>query len=232
MSQLSIPSNPDIQTAHEKLIECQRSGGSLSMEQWVLFANWARFDPQLAEIWVRTMSESWRGLPPFLLREANLRYKEPATLGLLLEHVRILVSDALENEIYGFWKRAVCAGVPPARGEAFFIGVRDFASKGTREDAESSLEIYLKWGFFGRDVLVNKFLKMQESAPKTFLSPDKRKRILRRLLKGRKQVRCEDYIGACNGAISRRMAQMDLARFPKIKITGNTRNRRYSLLAR
>jgi hypothetical protein len=118
-------------------------------------------------------------------------------------------------------------GVFKENSEIFFIGLRPFASQGIREDAEKSIKSYLKWGFYGRDVLINKFRDKQKNTPKTYLDREKRAFILNELVRKNKKIRTEDYLEACSHAISPRTAQLDLKAHPRLKAAGSTRARVY-----
>lgn len=227
MSKLPVPTTQSIQLAFDDLIQSQRKKLTLTYSQWALYARWARFDPRLAELWVLAVKTNWRELAPVVFREENLKLPIPATVGLLLEHVSVLLSDETERVLFGLWKKVIQFEVPLATHENFFIGVREFASSGMVQDAEQSLKVYLKWGFLGRDMLVNKFSERQAAQPKTYLDASRRALILNRLLKTRRPFRIEDYIQACGGAVSRRVAQKDLENHPRVSARGHTRARVY-----
>ena len=120
-------------------------------------------------------------------------------------------------------------GTPKARGEGFLIGVLPFAGMAVREGAEKPASFYKKWGFLGHEVFVNKFALKQESLQRTALAPQERRLILHELFQRKRRITISDYLEACHGLISRRIAQMDLEAMQKVRAEGKTRGRMYSL---
>ena len=118
-----------------------------------------------------------------------------------------------------------------------FYSIKDFqriqlqifliASPRTHADAEGAMESFKKWGYFGRDVFLNKFSLHQKKIQKTGLGPSERKRILLALLKSKERIQVRDYVSACGDLISNRVAQKDLKATKGLKCVGKTRAKFY-----
>jgi hypothetical protein len=86
------------------------------------------------------------------------------------------------------------------------------------------LRAYAKWGFFGKDWLINKALSFRshQNSP-TQLGASAREAIRTSLLSEKKRIQVEDYLERLGFAVSRRIAQLDLARDSRFEKIGNTR---------
>jgi hypothetical protein len=115
------------------------------------------------------------------------------------------------------------SGFAPAEGEQFFIGLRAFGGEAMRLDAERSLATYLRWGYLGREILVNK--ASQRERVRTLLPLDARRRILEGLIRKFTRLTVGDYLEAVGGGLSRRQAELDLRRCPRLLGRGRTRGR-------
>ena len=201
-----------------------------SAEDWARIAQWTRFDPRLAEEWLTTLGRHWKILSPVLIREANLKQHTPAVMGLLLEQFRIFLCPKRDRALFKLWSAVVLHRTPKAQGEGFLIGVLPFAGNAVREGAEKPAVYYKKWGFLGQEVFVNKFALKQKQLQRTTLGPDERKLILIELFEKNRKITVKDYLEACHGLISRRVAQMDLETMPGVQAEGRTRNCSFSKL--
>ena len=94
------------------------------------------------------------------------------------------------------------------------------------KDVEDSLKIYKKWGYFSRDLMINKSLKVSA----TVLSTQVRHRLLTQLLKSRKSITVNDYLRFLENKVSRKQAERDLKKSLKLKAKGFTRGRVYLVL--
>ncbi|NDG85468.1 MAG: hypothetical protein EBX52_10605 [Proteobacteria bacterium] len=203
-----------------------------AVDDWVRYAQWTRFDPRLGEVWLSAFDREWRSMPPVPFRNKNLRQAVPAVLGVLLDqYYQFLCPDA-DRKIFHLWRAIALDGVPEAQNEQFFIGVAPFAGSRIRFDAEQPLKIYKRWGFFGRDILLNKFSQKQPKLQRTALAPAERKKALKQLISLKKRITVKDYIEACDGMISRRIAQKDLESEPLLEGAGSTRSRFYRWIGR
>ena len=223
-----VPSEKMMEKAYAYLIKATlQSDTPISSTKLVQIAQWVRFDPRLGELWLQAFKKLWKSFSPILIRTLNLKQATPAVLGVLLEQFEVLYLSRLERKIFRLWKELVLAGVSPVNGEGFFIGVQPFAGASKKEDAEKPLRFYQKWGFLGRDLLINKAALRQQALQRTFLEKTLRQRVLSELVKKNLRITVEDYLMACNHAISKRVAQKDLEAYSKLKAVGHTKGRFY-----
>ena len=223
-NKIRIPTSDELNESLSLL----RGNNSPSNEDWIRIAQWTRFDPRLAEEWLTALGRHWRTLLPISFRESNLKQHTPAVLGLLLEQYRTFLCPKKDRALFKLWSAVVLHRTPKARGEGFLIGVLPFAGTAVREGAEKPAGFYKKWGFLGQEVFVNKFALKQESLQRTALGPEERRLILHELFQRKCRITISDYLEACHGLISRRIAQMDLESMPKVRAEGRTRGRIYS----
>ncbi|MBU6154861.1 MAG: hypothetical protein KGP28_11210 [Bdellovibrionales bacterium] len=216
--------------AEEELTQAYRilqAKESIDPSSFVRFAQWVRFDPRLGELWLEAFDRQWQQESPILFRDANLKQAIPAVLGVLLDQYRTYFCPKPLRSAFVHWSAIALEGVVPAPFQQFFIGVLPFAGKQMRENAERPARAYLKWGFLGRDVFLNKFLEKQKTLQKTGLGLEQRMRILSELLKAQERITVSDYLSACDHLISRRVAQKDLSGHPRLRCMGNTRAKFY-----
>ncbi len=208
-----IPQISELAAAYTRL----SAGTPLSEERLSQFAQWTRFDPRLGEIWVQHLSAHWKLISPVKLNHFAKQSEWPAVLGVLLSMIR-----PTERALYDGWVACATAGLRPAQGEQFFIGIHAFAGREMRRASLLSSRPYRDWGFLGTDLLINK----QPSARKTYLTRTQRMGVLEGLRATHRRIRVKDYLEATHGLVSLRQAQLDL-RASGLKIEGKTRNRVY-----
>jgi hypothetical protein len=207
-----------------------------SVTSLALYAQWARFDPRLAEIWVAYLARHWRDVSPLALREVLKRQPWPMAAGVLLEFVeRAVAIDRDELRLFSHWKALVLDSFPRAHWEQFFIGERRVAGKAMLDDARFSSLEYKKWGYLGREVLFNKqcFEDGRERIPRRGragggthrIDPESRLEILRELFRKQESVTTEMYWNAIGRCVSRRQAERDLQSARWLKASGRTRAR-------
>ncbi len=213
--------------AYQQLQPLNGVFNDLSVKELVRFSQWTRFDPRLGELWLSALDRQWRNLAPLPMRQENLAQANPAVMGVLLDQYQSVLCPRRERRLFRLWSATVLDGVARAQNESFFIGVQGFASQRAREDAERPFRSFKKWGFFGRDVFQNKFLLKQKTNQKTGIALAERRQILVDLIKEKERIAVQDYIEACGGFISRRVAQKDLRSEKKLKCIGNTRAQFY-----
>jgi hypothetical protein len=228
MRKPTVPDEASILRAYADL----QNRSVLAVTDWIRYAQWSRFDPRLGEVWLSAFDREWRSLAPVPFKNENLKQAVPAVLGVLLDQYHQFVCPEPDRKIFHHWRTIALDGVPSANHEQFFIGVAPFAGKQIRLDAEQPLKIYKRWGFFGRDVLVNKFSQKQQRLQRTALAPVERKKALAKLIHLKKRITVTDYIEACDGLISRRIAQKDLESEPRLEGAGSTRARYYRVSGR
>lgn len=228
---LPFPSQKQLENAYSHLLGAQ----SVLETQWVMYSRYSRYDPRLAEIWIKRMAKEWKKLSPLMLQEKNIKEFSPATLGVLLEQLYMYLVDLQSKKIFYKWKELVMCDVKPSQGENFLIGIYPFASKAMLEQAEAPHISFKKWGFSGADILVNKYLKVQQTKQKTGLSKKVRKTMLDRFIAAQKKAghfkfKLNDYVQFCGGHISTRVAQLDLLSAKHIRRHGRTKSRYYSTI--
>lgn len=224
-----VPSEAEIRAAYS-VLQSEVSGRAkieIPVLEWIRFAHASRFDPRLGELWLLAFDRHWQKLSPVAIRDENQHQAIPAVLGVLLDQYLKFLCPAEERKVFRHWSAIALMGVERARFEGFFIGVAPLAGRSVRLDAERPLQVYKKWGFFGRDVLVNKFQEKQMQLQRTALAPAERARALEELLQSRTRITVASYVEACGGLISRRTAQLDLEKRTDLRPEGNTRGRVY-----
>lgn len=214
------------------------SGGeALDCGELALLAQWARFDPRLAEQLVAHLARHWSALSPQALHDALARQPWPAAMGVLLEQAALSqgVSAADRKRVREF-AELVLEGLVRGEGASFFIGTRAFGGKLARLDAELATRPYLRWGFLGRELLFNKAQAKSAAAGRevTLVSRARRGQVLTQLIEERRQagrsLTVQDYrerLESLGGAVGRRQAEVDLASDPRLRPRGRTRARVY-----
>lgn len=229
-----IPSLKELEQAYRVLqgavLPLGHVSESVTEEEFVRFSQWVRFDPRLGEIWIERFSREWKNLRPIWIREALHRAPWPEAFGVLVDQA--IAYGGLKKEEKKNLRliaEVILSGVEPASYENFFIGIHAFSSSAQRLDAEGPLRSYLKWGYFGREVLVNKAQKKAETGEigRTEISPPCRKKILTELSKKKQRLVLRDYLEALDWKVSRRVAQKDLQSEPSLIPRGNSRARFY-----
>jgi hypothetical protein len=217
-----IPSVDDLRAAYDRMTVAPTA------PEVVLWAQWARFDPRLAEQLVLLFAHNWKSWNACTLHEELQNVPWPAAFGVLAEQalaVRLIPSK--DRAIFRKWCDLVLTGVLPASGEQFFIGLRKVGGKQMRLDAEFPLQAYRKWGYLGRDLLLNKASGQAAILNRTLVPATVRKHGLGRLMEERKRLTVEDYRKALDYRVSRRQAELDLTREKRLTPVGQTRGRFY-----
>jgi len=196
-------------------------------EQFIQAAQISRFDPRLGEITVQRLFSDWQNLNPMKLAQLNLQSIWPQCLAVLLGHVKLLLKEENREEakLFEHFMKLSTAQVKPLPYQSFSIGLYSPGGKLQKEKSLFPHPVFSRWGFYETDL----FIRFSPEHQSTTLDAHTRKNILKNLLQKQKQIKVEDYIRACRGAIHRRQAERDLNDFFKLKKTGNTRGRYYSL---
>ncbi len=221
-----IPATKNLADAYDTLLGDKVGTGSGIPELKIaLWTQWSRFDPRLAEILVEFISRRWEAIPPLPLRKALLDSPWPSAFGVIFENT---LSAGLippgQRRVFRHWGAVVLSGVAPASNEQFFFGIRKVGGSEMMKDVVESSKSYLKWGYFGRELLLN---KAAPSESRTELPATARERFLRELISGRNRITVNDYREALDHRVSRRQAELDLARSKDLIPVGNTRGRFY-----
>ncbi len=218
-----VPSEAEIIDAYRSL----QSGEAITVEILIQMAQWVRFDPRLGELWLKALGNQWQSLSPVQVRNQNLLQATPAVLGVLLEQYSQFLCPDKERKTFRHWQAVALDGALLANHENFFIGVQPFAGARVREDSERPSRSFKKWGFLGRDMLINKFSFIQKDLQKTAIAAPERRKILIKLIQAKGRITVGDYIAACDDLISKRVAQKDLHTFPGLRCVGSTRAKFY-----
>lgn len=216
-----IPTAKNLVLAYNEL-----QGKKLSLQTLLTYFQWARFDPRLAEIITAKVISDWKQINPF---ELNLKLRTttwPRTLAVILDMAALGIKpqDRLNFKI---WKTCATSNLQSGPDEVFFIGVFSFAGKQMKLASERSHHIFRKWNYLGQDVFLNKVQSLK--IEKTLIDKNRRREILKNLLTTKTLISVNDYLYALESPVSKRVAQLDLKKFPGIKTTGRTKNRRYHL---
>jgi len=219
-----IPSIQDLAKAYDHLLE-----GKVESDTIALWSQWSRFDPRLAEILVAYIARHWKTFDLFELRSALLKRPWPQAFGVLVENaIAARLISRREVSLFRRWANTILSGVEPASGELFFFGTRKIGGSAMALDASASSKTYSRWGYLGRDLLVNKAdTSILPSQGSTTLSRSTRERLRDDLARKLERFTVHDYQAALEYRVSRRQAELDLARDPKIRAVGNTRARFY-----
>jgi hypothetical protein len=228
MKSPQVPTTKELENAYHHLIGKK----NVSEVDFVFYSRFVRFDPRLGEAWLTRMRRDWKKISPVSLRDKNLNHLDPAIFGVLLEQVEVFLISKQERKLFRLWKNAVLWLTPKGDHAQFLIGVKPLGSDTMMDDAEFPAREYIKWGYLGRDVFLNKFLQKQKILQKTTLQRAIRNRKLNSFLShckknSKERITIEDYLQFCEFAISRRIAQLDLKKSPNLRAIGNTRSRFY-----
>lgn len=211
----------DIANAYQAL---QAPEVSAEPAHWVRYIEMTRFDPRVGEMLILFIRDHFRSMNPISLNHLIQTTRQPATLGVLLEHVSLLITVSKERTQFSLWKQLALAHIEKAPYQSFFIGLSPFSPKQQLKAASLPLSIYSKWGFYAQDLMINKARQWLDQHPRTLIDADQRKEVLNQLIVEQERIRAEDYIHALKGMVSRRQAEMDLSRHPKLIKKGQTRN--------
>ena len=223
----SIPKTLDLQRAYGELQGL--SPVILNEERIARYIRWSRFDSRLAEILVSYFVKNWRKLNPVQLNEALSLFAWGAAAGVLLEFAFANLkksSDQLPK--FKLWSALVMEGLPMEDFQLYFIGLQPLGGKSMREDAQYSLSEYKKWGFLGREVLLNK-ASFQADLKLRPLDKEVRQQKIKQLMDQHFQVNAKMYWKAVCESISLRQAERDLKSCEWLESFGQTKGRMYRL---
>lgn len=220
-----IPNQKQLSKAYKNL---QFSPDSVCIRDLALWSQWVRLDPRLGEVLIEHISKFWKKYNPVELNQKLKQQVWSAAFGILLEQVPFYYSLYLKNrkwdqKLFSQWSKCVMTGISPAKGELFFIGIYKAGGKLIKEEFFYSIKPYRQWGYFAKDLLINK----AQSTQKTLISTPQRKAILDELIKSYKKITVQDYLEKMNFQIHRRQAQRDLQNHKKLKSQGRTKGKFY-----
>ena len=198
---------------------------TVSEKQIALYSQWSRLDPRLAEILIQHLSLRWKHYHPIKLNSILRSQTWPAALGVLLNHVPIYhqqkTTNWKEESLFNSWSHCVMNSIPPAKNELFFIDLYKPGSKFLYREAFYSTKMYKKYGYLGKELLINK----AKPSIKTLIPLNQRQAILSELLETRKTLTVKEYLSELQ--IPPKQAQRDLKNHPQLRSYGNTRNRKF-----
>jgi hypothetical protein len=164
-----------------------------------------RFDARFFEIFANFLCDHFFEFDLRLLQEIHFfDHAWAAVLGVLIEHVTLLRSP--RDKKFQRWKKQLTRNLQPASGEIFFIGLFDFNEKRIGQLRAMPCRLFLKWGFYHDEVLVNK----AEILNRTTLSPFFRRRLLQAWRKRGIKLDVDSYRARLNYQVSYRQALQDL----------------------
>ena len=220
----SIPGIEELQGAYSFL---QTATASPTVEQILLWSQWARFDPRLAEVWIDYMGRNWKAWSPMTIQNAALALPWPAAMGPLFEHIRLFKTLRADRKAFGHWMSCAMSGCTPATGELYFIALHALGGKSALQESQRATRPYSRWGYAGTGTLINKDALTLRRGRHTLISKERRAAVLRELLRGRDRITVSDYVEALQAQVSRRTAELDLKASPQLKRQGNTRAASY-----
>lgn len=183
-----------------------------------------RWDPRICELAVTFFSRNWRKINPYDLYKLNQRQESPAALAITLEHV-LKFKIRSEKKLFKAWMNLILHQCPKANNEQFFIGVYPFASLLMRENSERPLKLFSKWGFFERNLFLNKAVNFSNKFTET--TKEIRQNVMTQLHKDGEAFTIREYKERVSAPLSQRQAERDLQDNPLFRKVGYTRNRRY-----
>jgi hypothetical protein len=223
----SWPSLADWAAAYDRL---QVDQSPVAEAQWASFANWARLDPRFAEIYCARLARDWRGLAAARLNLALATQVWPAALGPLLEMITLTL-ERPHRAAFRLWAQSAMLGVETPHRGLYFVGTWSLGSRFAVQDAEGTLDIYARWGFLGREILVNKASAHLAFGHRTMRRAPERRRCLDALIaQGARRLTVSDYRAALQSTVSMRQAQLDLAAHPRLRAHGKTRARYFVVI--
>ena len=222
---LKIPNQKQIAQAYKVL---QFTPDSVHIKSLVIWSQWTRLDPRLGEIIIEHLSKFWKKYNPIKLNQQLKQQVWPSVFGVLLEQVPLYYSQHFKSKkwnkkLFLHWSKCVMTDIPPAQDEQFFIGLYKAGGKLMREECFYAIKPYRHWGYFSKDLLINK----TKASKKTLISISQRKIIIDELLKSHNKLTVQDYLEQINFQIHRRQAQRDLKNYVKLQSCGQTKGKYY-----
>ena len=199
---------------------------SIRIKNLILWSQWARLDPRLGEILVEHIAKFWLKYNPVKLNQSLKLKAWPSAFGVLIEHVPFYQGQSLRGEkrsLFSRWAECAMADVPKAQNEQFFIGLYKAGGRTMSEERLFSIKPYRQWGYFAKDLLINK-----AQSQNTLIPLEQRRVIMDKLLRAKKTFTVQDYLEKANFQIHRRQAQRDLKNHKGIKSFGRTKGTYYT----
>lgn len=200
---------------------------TVTIEQFILWSQWVRFDPRLGEILISFMVKHYESYNPLKIWKSLQQSCWPQTFLVLTEFAKNKISQENKKNLNQFmaWKKTIEHHFNKIAFQNFYIGLDSLNPEKLIDKINHSLKPYLKWGFWGVDDLNN----LHNLQKLSLVQKKRRVFVLEKLLHTHKEISVKDYRLALNNNIHIRQAERDLKTFPKIKTKGFTRNRVYFL---
>lgn len=200
----------------------QNHSNEVSERDFIKWIEVCRLDARLCEILIRFLRTNYHCLNPFKIYQLLKKVSAPQALGVLIEFSKL---DSLDKD-FDCWSECVLWDLEVNTYQMFFVQSSFPKPQRDMKVIEKSLRPYLRWGFFGDEILAP--LKKEKRTLNSSLIPkEKRLKILDRLFIERDKVTVNTYIEACENMIPRRTAERDLKSLPGLKSQGRTRNKFY-----
>src|SRR5690606_2643073 len=119
------------QSAYERLLH---KPSDVNEAELARLSQSSRFDPRLAEILVRFISENYQRFNPWQLNKELTSQQWPAAFGVLSEFVKSSLTKQKKIK-FSHWRQLALTEIRPAPFQMFFIGVRAPGGKLMVEDA-------------------------------------------------------------------------------------------------
>lgn len=193
-------------------------------KDFVFASQQVRWDARLGQILVRHIEYHWRDWDALKFHESLKLAECPQIMGVLLAFVPNY------DPLFKAWASFVMSGIPPINAsQSFFIPQSLPKIQRLIDEVENTTLHYLKWGFYGNEDLSGKMKFVDNYNQKTLLTKPRRQSILLKLAKSKKWFSLKDYLIQCQGRVSVRVAQKDLADCAGLKKMGNTKAARWTL---
>ena len=217
------PSTRQLKTAYSIL---QNKRTKVSDQKLALYSQWVRLDPRLGEIMIQHIAQFWMQYNPIELNRQIQLQIWPSVFCVLLEQVPFYFEQKkikINFSLFQKWANCVKDSIVPAPNQLFFVSLYPLGSKRLIESATHATQIYKKWGFFEKDLLINKAIPPK----KTLIPTEQRKLILEELLKKKQKITVKDYLRELNFQIHIKQAQRDLKAQTFLYPYGKTKARVY-----
>lgn len=199
---IKIPSQKNLQKAYD-LFQSRKA----QWQDFLKYFQWVRFDPRLGEILIVYMDSHWQKLNPLDVQEDLEKTEWPQVFAVLGEHVKLNLPKAASHK-FKAWFDCATANVEASPFQLFFIGLHPLGGKTTQNEVFHSLTLYRRWGFFSAHLMRNKARSLKPS--QTLMKKSLRLKRLQELLASKRSITVNEYIAFIGGAVSRRVAELDL----------------------
>ncbi len=131
----------------------------------VRYSQWVRLDPRLGELMVAHIARYWRQYQACVLNRLLRQVAWPCAFGVLLSQVPLYCQKQQKNyfsSLFQKWSRCVMKSVPRGHGSLFFFHLFQPATARMQKEVLYSQNCYKQWGYFGRDLMINKAASLKK----------------------------------------------------------------------